>query len=93
MLWTPTIELVSAISSMLRQTTSPRDSMLVDLLLHMGIGQSEPSSVEMYSYTSYLSRTGIRSLSSTPPQDITVHDPSPSADVKYNPVHLRLPHG
>ena len=40
----------------------------------------------------YLSRTGIRCLSSTHLRGSTRHEPSPPADIRYNPAWLRTPY-
>ena len=91
-LWNPPREIVSVITSALRQTTSPRDSVLVDPPPLMGTGKSEASCIKMFTSTPYLSCTVIWSLSLTPSQGSTGQDPSPPANIKYYPARLRMLH-
>ena len=92
-LWIPSRGIFSVIASALQQTTSPRESLIVDPPLTMGTVRSGPSSTKTCPSTPYLYRTGIRCLSSTPLQGNTGQEPFPSADVKYDPTQLRTPYG
>ena len=58
-MWNPPSELVFEISSALRRTTSPRDSMIFEPP-PMGTGQNGSSSVETWPLTPYSYCTGIR---------------------------------